>query len=223
MKKLLVFLSASLFSATAISAEVSVDYPNYKELNMKLYGPGSYSYITTCDTNDLSWDKSTNSYKRVIESTTERGFDIVQIIGDTIKTVSSGSSEHEKNFYESLTTFTSENTFTRTSKGRTILEDGSEYSYDIYTEGTYKNGKVVLSRHVVDGVEKPIKTAGFSVWLDKDGLETYDTSSYIPSEIEAQMADPNYTIVNLKYDKKKALLKQGLSKLKLSTFFSAQE
>ena len=174
-------LVASLLLASSITFanDIEIEYTSYKDLMMRPIDEGSYTWTSQCKYNDIFWNKEKKNYKRVVTSDTAKGTDIVEINGDSIRTIThSVDSTNVKMFMESNLTFTGENTYTKTTKRKFLFEDGSTSSSTTYIEAEHKNGKFVVSKYVVNGEEKQISSGvSTSVWLDKNGYETIDSYS----------------------------------------------
>lgn len=188
-------LSSSSFAETA-----TFDYQNHKDLVLKLSEPGFYSWTSNCTYNDLYWNKETKSYQMKIESSLEEGMDLVEVKGNIVRVVShSKNSDGTKFHLESETTLLSENDYIKTKKMKTILADNTEIERVTVIEATYKKGKYIISRLLVNGEEKPIsKATSYDVWLDKEGIESYSGTKFESSKVDEEMEDQNYVEVMIK-------------------------
>lgn len=203
MKSLITLALLVFYSTASFAAFTDLDFLNYRDFNLKTTETGTYTWVSNCTHNDLFWEKSTQSYKKRIEDFSEKGIDTVEVKGNEIKTNSqSFSSDNTRYFYETTTTFNSENSFVRTNKTRTIFDDKTEINKEYISEGTYENGKVQISRYLIDGEESPLsKATSIIVWLDKEGMEIYEVTAFESSRVKAEMEDSRYTTVFLKTER----------------------
>lgn len=198
--KLMLATSLLIASSIATANTIDVEYASYKDLMVRNSDAGSYSWTSQCKNNDLFWDKEKKSYKRTIESDSSKGTDIVEVDGDTVRTIThSVDSYNTRMFMDTTLTFTGDNTYTKTTKRRFVFAEGGTQSTVTESEGEYKDGKFIINKLLVNGEVKPInKGVSTTVWLDKDGLESIEAFRYEYTDIEEKMSNPNIREVRLR-------------------------
>lgn len=198
--KLMLATTLLIASTIASANTIDIEYASYKDLMVRSSDAGSYSWTSQCKNNDLYWDKEKKTYKRKIESDSSKGTDIVEVDGDTVRTITTSvDSYNTRMFMDTLLTFTGDNTYTKTTKRRYVFPEGVTQSTITESEGEYKDGKFIISKLLVNGEVKPInKGVSTSVWLDKDGLESIDAFRYEYTDIEEKMNNPNIQEVLLR-------------------------
>ncbi len=197
----LMLATTLLIASTITSANtIDVEFASYKDLMVRSSDAGSYSWTSQCKNNDLYWDKEKKSYKRTIGSDSAKGTDIIEVDGNTVRTIThSVDSNNTRMFMDTTLTFTGENTYTKTTKRRFVFPEGDSQTSISESEGEYKDGKFITSKLLVNGEAKPInKGVSTTVWLDKDGLESIDAFRYEYTDIEEKMNNPNLREVLLR-------------------------
>lgn len=200
MKRLIAAIIITLIANLSFANNsVDFNYLNYKDFRFQVTAPGSYALNTECTFNDLAWDKEKKSYKMSIEKYAEKGTDIVEVNGNTIKRNSySSTNENIKKFSESVTTFTAENSYVKKGKIKIIYPD-KVVDREVETHGTFANGNVTVTRYVVNGeVQSIVPATALEVRLDKEGKEIYEADSFESPTLTQEMEDSAYSIVFIK-------------------------
>lgn len=206
MKVLFALTFLTLFSAIAFAeltdfpesnnfAELNdLDYVDFRDLSLKTNKPGRYSWLSSCTSNQLYWDKPSRSYKKTIDNILIKGIDVVKVSGNVIKIISNSisSENNTRTFSETLITLTSANNYVKSIKRKTIYSDKTESRRNIISEGKYIEGTATLTRLLVDGQEESVNLSNsFSVLLNSEGTESYEAHSTVPSDMKANMKDPS--------------------------------